>query len=84
MAQLEEHFPNIQRQCCDEAGTIVMFPLIGQAEIGVKVRYVRLDANTAVSFPFESTKTRRSRAYFHLYESGDCQSNYGVSDGNYG
>jgi len=28
-------------------------------ESGVKVRYIRLDANTAVSIPFESTKTQR-------------------------
>jgi len=44
--------------------------------IGVKVRHVR---NTAVSIPFESTKTRRWRAYFHLCVSGDFNSNYGIS-----
>jgi len=29
------------------------------SESGVKVRYVRLDANTSVSIPFDSTKTQR-------------------------
>jgi len=34
-------------------------PSRDRGESGVKVRYVRLDVNTAVSIPFESTKTRR-------------------------
>ncbi|WP_318305343.1 hypothetical protein, partial [Vibrio sp. Y176] len=51
-----------------------------------EVRYVRLNSNMTVSIPrfanqhfFKSTKTRLKRAYFSLCESGDFNSNFGVS-----
>ena len=46
--------PSVVRHVC----CLVSDPQTPEA-VGLKVRYVRLDANTAVSIPFEKNKTRR-------------------------
>ena len=57
---------------------VLIMPLIAQAEIRVKVRYVSLDANIAVSIPFESTKPGASERIF-ICANQEFYSSYGVS-----